>query len=184
MAVLVLIGGYYWYTNSDAYIAKHGKTKYVEGPFGGQIKIEHAGRRIVLDRKTEGEITSLGSGWSQYISNELGLTFQFPSEWNITEQTHNTLATGREGQASVRVEGDGYLIDFTNKGTEYPGGVDTHMTTRTVADQNARVFEDVTGEGFMMSIFDACDVAINISSPVSSMQITDKIINSVHCSMQ
>ena len=117
VAVAVLTGGYYLYTNSDQYIAKYGKTEYV-----GSTKVEHVGQRTVLDRKTEGEVLSVGNGLSQYTSSELEVSFQYPSTWSITEQTHNNLATGREGQASVRVAGDGYLVEFTNKGTEYPGG--------------------------------------------------------------
>ena len=172
-------GGYYYYTHTDEYISKYGKTLMVDGPLGGKVAV-HTGQKLTFERKTKGRIVSAEDGWSRYTSNEWGLTFQYPSNWKLTEMEYNKEYTGGDQLASVQIVGDGYSLDFNNIGRGYPTGDTTIVTKYVVDGKEKRAFEDKFGDEFWQAM-GACDVALEISRPTESKEITDKVIASVKC---
>ncbi len=140
-----------------------------------------AGPRTVEERETKGQITPVAGDLSQYTSSEWGLTFQYPSNWKVVELNYNKETTGEEGLAAVRVTGDGYSLDFSTIGKDYPGGVDTITREYTIAGQKVQALEDVLGSGFTQGMPTCNGIGLTVVSPVSSKQITDKVIASVKC---
>ena len=184
VTVVVLGGGYYFYTSSDQYAAKYGRVESIEkGPSGERIV-----RRTAPEREPEGQITPMQEGWSQYTNVEWGLTFAYPSSWQLTEEDSDIVTKdgaffyGGELE-SIKITGEGYDVHFNNIGRGYPTGLSTTVTERVVGGKKERVFEDKFGETFWQAM-GACNVALEISRPTESKQITDKIITSVKCSTE
>ena len=139
-------------------------------------------------RKSEGQISSTGDGWSQYTSNEWGLSFAYPSNWKLTEVDGDIFT--KDGSfffggelESIKAVGDGYIVHFNNIGRDYPTGDTTIIKEYTVAGKKVQAFEDKFGDSFWQAM-GACGVALEISRPTESKESTDKIIASVKCSSE
>jgi hypothetical protein len=136
------------------------------------ILILGAGAWWFSNGRTIGSVTILGNGLSQYQRDDWGLSFRYPSSWTLTEE---------KSGARAAVQGEGYSVRFIANDYEYPGGVHTITRNYTVAGQQVKALEDKYQSGFMQGLPACNGVSIDVTSPVASKAITDKIIASVDC---
>lgn len=177
-AVVILAGGYYFYTSSDGYISKYGRTEYVNG-----TKVERVGQLTQFDRKTRGRIAAAEGGWSQYMTTDWdGFQFSFPSQWTVTEKEFNTEVVSTGGLATVEVKGDGYTVYFTKIGKDLDTSASTYSTPETLSGHEIVFYREKGYPAFTAVIKDCRGIGGVLVSRSGERAITDKIVSSVKCS--
>src|SRR3989338_5228140 len=168
--VAVIGGGGYVYSQNNPSVDR----------FWKEVAEKRAERNLeIVERKTEGQVTSVAKGWSQYTSDE-GPSFSYPSNWKLMEQKHR----GFPYLTSVEVEGDGYVVEFTTIGKGFPSEDNTQVGEYVVAGKKTKILENKYDTGFLLGIGTFCDSwSVRISSPSLSKEVTDKILASVECSV-
>ena len=136
----------------------------------------------VCERETGGRITPGAEGWSLYESKEWALSFRYPSDWVLKEHIYNATHTGSSALASVLVAGDGYIVDFSDIGRDYPTGTSTTIAQYSVGGKTERAFEDRLGVVEYWQAMGACGRALEVIRPTESKEIIEKILASVKCS--
>ncbi|MBY0473079.1 hypothetical protein K2Q00_02200 [Patescibacteria group bacterium] len=184
VAALVIVTfciGVYRYSQSDEYIAKYGKTVYVDTPTG-KVKVEHAGQLTQFDRKTEGKIVALSDGWSRYtVDDWVGFGFSYPSHWVVSEKEFNTEVVPLGGLSTLKLVGDGYTVSFTKIGRDLDTGVNTYSVEEIISGHNVVFYREKGYSAFRAVIKGCSGIGGVLSSPTGTREVVDKIITSLDC---
>ncbi len=122
-------------------------------------------------------VSATADGWSRY-TYEGALSFEYPSNWALKEQTGLASKTTE----SVNLEGDGYKIEFTVNGKGFPSEDNTQVGEYVVAGTRAKKLENKYNSGFLLGIGTFCGAwSVSILSPTSSKNVADRILTSVKC---